>query len=198
MHLRCVVLRRPPPLPITLLALSATGCGLLVHGKDDPASVQQRFEEERSRPPDPPSAYVFQGEIRDFATLRLEPTAMLEFWSDASSYTPEAELDGGGRFSVFVETCLNGPAPVSLGEALFLAVGDAIFFPPSWHLEQATCGRWISHFGIRARAEDRPVVLWLRDCREPLRGGRAWRPMPVSGGMRRAAARVHVTRETGG
>lgn len=162
-------------------ALVLSGCGLLLSQHETPKEAAIRREYRLDEPP--PRIHVFVGEIRDFATYRLERAAGLEFWSEDPGYVPIGELDGQGRFVLRVEACRQD---ATFGDMLIekVVVGDDI-----------TCTRWIGQFAFRARQGARcsvpqgdgaragdqgPLVLWLLDCHDGGSGGRAWRPVKTA------------------
>ncbi len=163
-------------------ALALTGCGVLLAQQDTPEEAAIRRDYHVDDPP--PRLHVFVGEIRDFATYRLEPAAGLEFWSEDPDYVPTGELDGQGRFVLRVEACRRD---ATFGDMLAekIVIGDDI-----------TCTRWIGQFAFRARqgarcspshpdgartgGQQSPLVLWLADCRDGPSHGRAWRPVKTA------------------
>jgi len=185
----------PPSLLVVLLATLLPGCVLLFPDRMDPASVQQRFDEERWRPPDdgPKKRFVFHGEIRDFASFRLEPAAVLEFWSERPGYTPDVALDAQGGFTARVDACRRTVADEGRPTASAVAVevvGEALMRIPPTSI--GSCTQWIGKFGLRARLGDRcsfalsdstppadggSTVLWLLDCPEPVREAHTWRQL---------------------
>lgn len=129
---------------------------------------------------EPPRAVALSGEIRDFATFRPEPDAIIEFWSENRSAAPEAKVDAKGRFSLRVDTCRKAePAEAQPG-------GGGI--PPD-------CRSWIGRFYVRARLGGRcslavpddgqgggaDLVLWLRPCEGTGSEARSWRPARMVG-----------------
>jgi hypothetical protein len=192
--------RPPRPLLVLLLAAPLPGCVLLFPEHTDPASVQRRFEEERLKPPDdgPQKRFVFQGEIRDFATFRLEPAAILEFWSERPGYAPDVALDGRGGYTARVDACrrtLADEGRPTAGEVAADVVNELLMRIPA--RSSASCSEWIGKFGLRARLGDRcsfavsdepppasggSLVLWLHDCQEPAREAHHWRQLRGNAG----------------
>jgi hypothetical protein len=158
-------------------ALTLTGCGLVfAQQSPEEAAIWRDYLVDDP----PPRLFVFAGEIRDFATYRLEPSAGLEFWSEDPEYRPVAELDGQGRYTLRVDACRRD---ATFGDmvAETVLIGDNI-----------NCTRWIGKFAFRARQGTRcsashrsdeetgrrdPRVLWLLDCQESGGRGHAWRPV---------------------
>jgi hypothetical protein len=175
---------RSPLRSLTLVsgaaALALTGCGLALP-RESPQEAAIRRNYHLDDPP--PRLFVFAGEIRDFATFRLEPGAGLEFWSEDSEYLPVAELDGQGRYVLRVEACRQ--------DATFGAmVAEKVIFG-----DNINCTRWIGQFAFRARQGTRcsvshrsdaktggtePPVLWLLDCQGSVSRSRAWRPVKLA------------------
>lgn len=160
-------------------ALPLAGCGLLLNSHESPQQAAIR----REYSPVEPRARAFAGEIRDFATYRLEPAAGLEFWSEDSEYVPVARLDGRGGFVLHVDLCRR--------EATF----EDQLFHTIFIGSQIDCTRWLGRYAFRARQGTRcsvshpdgerpghqqPLVLWLRDCPEATTSGRAWRSVATT------------------
>jgi hypothetical protein len=162
---------RPPRLALLAVPVAlASGCGLL--------GGYRTLEERQWDPPPEPLAFTFQGEIRDFATMRTEPEARIEFWSDEPDYLPIATVTPDGSYSVLVDRCRR---KLTLVEQL--AVSFLVTDP-------GTCAVPINRFGLRARLGDRcsfaieyggpgwekrPDTLWLHPCRSPTRAIHPWR-----------------------
>jgi len=157
------------PLLCACSALFANGPDPIVAGKLPDPPVEH----------EPPRSIAYSGEIRDFATFRLEPGAVLEFWSDLPGYAPTAAFDGHGGFSIRVDACQRR---ATVGEGL----ASALILPYPMQ-----CAAWIGRFGLRARlgakcslsaddelavAPGRPLVLWLRECESLSRGEHPWGP----------------------
>lgn len=175
-------MRDPIAFSLSLAALLQCGCGMALAMAGGPAA--EAWGDAVKADPGPPLARAFGGEIRDFATFKLEPGATLEFWSDDPTYRPTARLDGEGRFSIRIDTCLAAPGVADqAASAVFLA-------------RPLACMNWIGRFAIRARlggrcslpepdpgrkAGDGPTVLWLRECTAGGRGGHPWRATKVEG-----------------
>jgi hypothetical protein len=137
-------------------------------------------------PPPPPHAILLEGEIRDVATLRAEPAAVIEAWTDEPGYTPEANVDPQGRFTLRIDVCRKAFTP---GEQLALGVAEAVLIGTS---DPDTCARRLWSYRFRARLGDRcsithapesvalerrPLVLWLEPC--AALEARTWRPRPA-------------------
>jgi len=171
-----------PPLRLAPLVAGLAlqlGCGVLLSDPPEPIVAHKLPEPPRD---DVPKSWVYAGEIRDHASLRLEPQARIEYWSEDPDYAPSVKLDGRGGFSVRVDACKR---VASATEELF----DGILFA-----EHSTCRKWIGRLAVRARLGRRcslpigdgqpptlvrdTLVLWLIDC-EPLRDAKAWRPALV-------------------
>ncbi len=161
---------------LAALLLIQAGCGLYLNRDPEPI-VQGRLPAPAEE--DPQTTFAFAGEVRDFATFRPEPEAVIEFWSEHPSYTPTVKRDGRGGFSIRMEACRR-PATTATRIAASVLVGG----PPG-------CPEPIGRWGLRARDGDRcsfaidastpagraPLVLWLRDC-AGTRGEHAWRRAP--------------------
>lgn len=155
------------PARIAALFLPALcGCGLVRSqpiGKD--ANGFDVFPARR----EPPHALLVEGEIRDFVSLRAEPRAVIETWTDDPNYTPKATVDESGHFSLRIDVCRRD-ATVGEQFASDLLLGTS-----------SGCVRWLGEFHLRARLGDRcsvkysvetlpkggaRLVLWLRPCTE--------------------------------
>jgi hypothetical protein len=161
------------------------------------------LEERKWDPPPEPLAFTLQGVIRDFATMRPEPGAALEFWSDDPGYLPVATVHEDGSYSVLVDLCRRrhyrcdeAPSCQSTAEATAAAVMEPVA-AAFLGQDASRCWRKLRGFGVRARLGDRCTfsieyggpgwkerepTLWLHPCRAPERTLYPWRPLPRAPG----------------